>query len=102
MKYKLNTAMSRGISLVLALSTVTVLLSGCGRCCSRSKPSVIQGPLNVTYEIQQSETAKESVSGKVQEIQIFDQCVVIIHDKDGKIGSILPITKLNGLGWTKQ
>jgi hypothetical protein len=48
-----------------------------------------------------SETAKSSSSGTYRELQILDQCVLLVA-ADGKSGSVIPISKLNGLSWRKE
>jgi hypothetical protein len=79
------------------LAVVTLLASGCGR----STEHVVRGPLIVSYEVQHSETTKSSSSGRFREIQILDECVLLVAE-DGKGGSMIPISKLNGLSWRKE
>ena len=84
----------------LALCALAALLAGCGRC-DGGKPHIVHGPLLVSYEIQHSPTEKSSSSGKQQEIQVFDECVILVSE-GGKSSQLIPISKLNGMGWTKE
>jgi hypothetical protein len=61
----------------------------------------VSGPVHVSFEIQDSATGKRSSSRTCRKIQIFDQCVLLVGE-DGKSGSIIPISKLNELNWTKE
>lgn len=87
----------RQASVASLLMAATLLVSACG--CSNNH--VVRGPIEVSYEVQLSETTKSSGSRTCREIQIRDQCVLLVA-ADGKGGSVIPVSKLNSLSWRRE
>ena len=99
MKSKITYLAIRQIPVIVVLASLAMLVLGCGG--AAQSPHVVKGPVQVSYELQFTETKSSSSGGQYQEIQIFDQCVVITS-QDGRTSTLLPLAKLNRLSWSKN